>query len=375
MVLLKRSYAFADIGLLPQEKSELESRSLVDLSVEVGPTILKTPIVASPMDTVCEEQMAHAMDVHGGVGIIHRFSPIIEQRAHFLSAMHLLGSSKEYHNLGVAVGVVEDYQERLKSLVNIYSIELARAPDKYKNLYLWICFDTANGFSILTENAVRWFKHESGLYNSNRMVIMAGNVASRQGYAFLDDLGVDVARVGIGGGSGCSTSMVTGVGVGSVSMLTELKDEKNRNNRKSILMMDGGITQSGDAVKSFAVGAELVMMGRLLAGYEESAGPIIRDITGKKYKAYRGSSSKAVLKTINTINGQEKFRAAEGIETYVEYKGPIDEFVVEFRLGLKSAFSYFNANTFKEFRDYFEAYPDSMVVLSESAKYERTPKQ
>ena len=205
---LKISYSYDDIGIMPRELSKIKSRDDIKLTTYVrSKTILNIPIVASPMDTVCNGDMAIELNRLGGVGIIHRFQTIDEQVSELKKFFNAGIPDRIGHdNVGISIGITGDYKERLTKLIN-----------KYNNIrinslifQLWICFDTANGFNKLIENAINWFKNESGLYNEHQMIVVAGNIASVEGYKFLEKIGCDVIRVGIGSGSACSTSTTTG---------------------------------------------------------------------------------------------------------------------------------------------------------------------
>ena len=197
---MNTSKTFDDIGIIPRVKSQIKSRSKVSLHTSIKKAQLRIPLIASPMDTVCNADMAIAMNKAGGVGIIHRFQTIDDQVDNFRKVLELSGihptRTYEYPlaNIGIAVGVNGDYKERLTSLIKTYN--------EYNlfDTFLWICFDTANGFSQYMEDALNWFRKESGLYDTDKHIIMAGNIASKEGYQFLSDLGVDCVRVGIGGG-------------------------------------------------------------------------------------------------------------------------------------------------------------------------------
>ena len=371
---MKMTYTFDDIGLTQREKTTIASRADVDLSVKINSTdykvktVLKVPIVSSPMDTVTGDKMALAMNSIGGVGIIHRIQSIESQVMQLKRCFqHTIGCQEsQVNNFGVAIGVNGDWKERLDSIFSLYK---DYRPDIRHHTTLWICFDTANGFTSMMEEALKYFHSKE---YSNEMVLMTGNVLSAEGYEFLVKMKSDIVRIGVGGGSACTTSVVTGVGVGTISILEEIQ---NGNVSEEHLMVDGGIRHSSDAVKAFAFGSRLVMLGRMLSGFDESEGETITDVnTGRKVKAYRGLSSKGVLNTINYVNGIEKTRTAEGIETYVDYKGSVNDFLNEFVMGISSAFTYFNSKNFEEFREYFEAYPDAITLLSGASQTERKPK-
>jgi IMP dehydrogenase len=360
----KTYLTFDDISIIPRVKSTINSRSEVDLTVITEPTaILDAPIVASPMDTVCNGRMAAKMNQFGLAGIIHRFQSIESQKYELKLAIDLIIDSelnkRSFINLGVAAGVSGDYQERFLELHEL--MQNYRLDERKSHFSFWVCFDTANGFSSLLEGAILWYNSRFSGY-----ITVAGNVASKEGYLFLADLGINAVRVGIGGGSACSTSIATGIGGGLISILEEIREVKQPG---TLVMADGGIRYSGDVVKSIALGADLCMLGRLFAGFDESPGAIIKAIDGKKYKLFRGLASKSA----SEILGQQK-KAVEGIETLVEYKGSIDEFVQEFLYGIKSGLSYCDSRSISQFRDYIGSAPNIIVVNSQNAFIERIPK-
>jgi hypothetical protein len=147
------------------------------------------PLIASPMPDVCNGEMAGALSKNGAIGIIHRFQTINEQVEQLKIAFELdppikydpLRDKSDWR-VGCAIGATGDYQQRLESL--------------YENHCRIFCIDTANGANVRVENAVNWIKKTFQL----DVHIIAGNVASREGFKYLADLGVDAIRVGIAGG-------------------------------------------------------------------------------------------------------------------------------------------------------------------------------
>lgn len=418
---MKMTYSYDDIALIPRELSKIKSRDNVNLST-IYPR-LEIPIVASPMDTVCNGEMAAEMNKLGGVGIIHRFQSIDQQIEQLQIAENsIINTKTKTNNIGIAVGVTGDYKKRLLKILKHYYDR----PNNVDSYDLWICFDTANGYTelikaaILYLNSLKWndifknkFTEEENSKTSLRshINVMAGNIASKEAYQFMCDLGVDIVRVGIGGGSACSTSDATGVGAGSLSIIEEISKYRRINKLNTKIMIDGGIRTSGDVVKSLALGADLVMLGRVLSGFDESPGDIVgadgkkftirklgkRVGSGtiyeykrqnmpaveiddntfqniKKYKLFRGLASPSVTQISNELNGNKKYKAPEGIETVVEYKGKLEPFMNDFTFGIKSAFSYFNSENINEFHEYFERRSDSIVLLSQNSIIERRPK-
>lgn len=159
--------------------------------------------------------------------------------------------------------------------------------------------------------------------------VIAGNIATAEAAEDLQNAGADGLRVGIGGGSLCTTRVKTGFGIPNVTCLEQISKVA-----KVPVMADGGIRSSGDIAKALAVGAQCVMIGSLIAGTDEAPGNIIETRSGLS-KRYRGSAS---LET-KSAHGQEQ-RNVEGEATTIPYKGGVS-FVVKGLLdGVRSALSY-----------------------------------
>lgn len=341
----KTALAYDDINLIPSY-SDIESRQNIDLSTQLTTNYrIRVPLIASPMDTVCDSEMAIAMAELGGVGIIHRFMSIEEQSAQVQRtnmavnagvALTYITSNKDMgeddifklnkHNrlhkapISAAIGANGDYLERAQELV--------------KNGANVILIDVAHGHHKFVKDA---------LYNLKKNLpshvdVIAGNVATAKATQDLMDWGADAIRVGIGGGSLCTTRIKTGFGVPNVTSLLDCA------NKVSVpIIACGGIRNSGDIAKALAVGADSVILGSLLAGTKEAPGQIIEKNNGL-YKRYRGAAS---LET-KSVHGQT-IRNVEGESTVVPFKGGV-KFVVEGLLdGVRSALSYAGANTLSEF--------------------------
>ncbi len=242
---MKDAICFDDVLLEPQY-SDITSRSEIDLSSNLGSLLLHLPIVSSPMDTVTEADMAAAMAAAGGLGIVHRYNSISEQ-SKIIQKVHILGVK----NVGAAVGVTGDYLDRAK-----------RAFMAGANV---ICVDIAHGHHSLMKNAL---KNLRSLFDKTDMHLMAGNVATLGAFNDLADWGADSIRVGVGGGSICSTRIKTGHGVPTLQSILDCA----QSDRDAFLIADGGIKSSGDIVKCIAAGADFVMLGSLLSGTEETPG-------------------------------------------------------------------------------------------------------
>ena len=237
---MQKGLTYDDVLLVPQY-SDIESRSEVSLATDFGRGVeLGLPIIASPMDTVSEADMAGTLGELGGISIVHRYNSIEEQSA-------MIASLGDNTLVGAAVGVSGDFADRAVSAV--------AAGAKV------ICIDVAHGHHILMKKAIK--KIREVLPNIH---IMAGNVATLEGFNDLADWGADSIRCNIGGGSICTTRIQTGHGVPGLETIFQC----SKSDRNAKIIADGGIKNSGDIVKALAAGADAVMLGSLLAGTSES---------------------------------------------------------------------------------------------------------
>lgn len=314
------SLSFDDVLLVPRY-SEICSRKEIDTSVNIGNgVILGVPIISSPMDTVTESSMAASMSFLGGVGIIHRYNSPSEQAQLVADAY---GSVKRDHiqNIGFAVGVGEDM--------------LTRAKKCLKAGANFICIDIAHGHHSLMRHALKVLRNTLG----TDIHIMAGNVATLEGFNDLADWGADSIRVGIGGGSICSTRVQTGHGVPTLQSVIDC----SRSDRDAGLIADGGIKNSGDIVKCLAAGADAVMVGSLLAGADESPGEKV-EVDGNLVKVYRGMASKDAQ-----VKWRGHYSSIEGVSSHVKCSGPISKIIRELETGIRSGMSYSGCSNILEF--------------------------
>ena len=173
---------------------------------------------------------------------------------------------------------------------------------------------------------------------------MAGNIATYTGALALAQIGVDSVRVGIGGGSICSTRIQTGHGMPTLASVFECVQVKEKFPDLKIIA-DGGIKTSGDMVKALAAGADFVMVGSLLAGTAEAPGDIVfKD--GEKYKSYRGMASKDAQ-----MDWRGKTSSLEGVATVIPYKGQVFPVLSGLENGIRSGLSYSGARNLQELRE------------------------
>jgi IMP dehydrogenase len=209
-----------------------------------------------------------------------------------------------------------------------------------------VVVDTAHGHSQHVLNAVNRIKRAS-----NKVQVVAGNVATAEGAQALIDSGADCIKVGIGPGSICTTRMVAGVGVPQLTAIMDAVEAAKKANTPVIA--DGGIKYSGDLAKALAAGADVAMVGSLLAGTDETPGDSYL-WQGRSYKSYRGMGSVGAMARGSAdryfqqdIKDHLKL-VPEGIEGQVPYKGPVATVLHQLAGGLRAAMGYVGAKDMAE---------------------------
>jgi IMP dehydrogenase len=208
--------------------------------------------------------------------------------------------------------------------------------------------DTAHGHSEQVLEQVRRIQRAT-----NKVAVIAGNVATRDGAKALIDAGADAIKVGIGPGSICTTRIVAGVGVPQMTAILEAAEAGRAADVPVIA--DGGIKYSGDLAKAIAGGADCAMIGSLFAGADESPGEVFL-YQGRSYKSYRGMGSLGAMAQGSAdryfqqdVREQVKL-VPEGVEGQVPYRGPVGEIIHQLAGGLRAAMGYVGAQTIPEFQ-------------------------
>jgi len=337
----EEALAYNDVLLRPQY-SDIKSRREVKVGNRLtGPSAggyacdLGLPILASPMDTISEEEMGVAMWQEGGLAIIHRYNTIAEQ-VEIIDHIIYAGA-----NAGAAIGTSGDYLERARALVGV-GVRV-------------VCVDVAHGHHILMKEALRELRSNFG----DSVHIIAGNIATLEGYNDLVDWGADSVRCNIGGGSICSTRIQTGHGVPGLHTIIDCA----RSDRNAPIIADGGLRNSGDIVKALAAGADFVMLGSLLSGTDEAPGDIINTHEGK-VKSYRGMASKDAQ-----VEWRGKTASLEGIATTVPCKGPVEDVLEELERGIRSGLSYSGARSIRELQQKAQFIRQTLSGQTESSAH------
>ena len=382
---MKTYLTYDDVNIIPKY-SELKSRDKVDLTTRFTKnTILTIPIVASPMDTVTELDMAAEMMDWGGVGVIHRFQSI-EKQAHMMKSLHYewdkyfdiaknMGGDVEERTiekewdewyksvkhwnhpptksdwedlrdrffwadsmirdekiwskrpLCAAIGVTGDYKERAQELV--------------KNGCNVLLIDIAHGHHVLLKKVIKELKDEFG----ENVEVIGGSIATKKATQDLCEWGVDGSRVGIGNGSLCETRIRTGVGLPQITVLSDVCSVADNYNVPCIA--DGGVRYVGDISKGLGAGADSVMLGSVIAGTKETPGDIhkVGEWPNEKlYKKYRGSAS------LDSKADRGESDNVEGNSKIIPYKGKVIRIISDILDGLSSAFSYVGASDVLDFQ-------------------------
>jgi len=337
---LRTGLTFDDVLIVPQ-RSSIRSRQDVSVKTRLSRNIeLELPVVAANMDTVCEHAMAVAMAQLGGIGIVHRFLPI-DKQVREIEKVKQAGASLL---VGAAVGTDRDMLDRAKALVVAGADVLV--------------LDIAHGHSDHSIDGVRSLKEH--FVDTD---VIAGNVATRNGALDLVTAGADAIKVGVGPGGVCTTRTVAGVGVPQLTAIDDAADVGVP------VIADGGIRSSGDIAKALAAGACTVMVGSMLAGTKESPGELEQGPKGLQ-KRIRGMASFEAVIARADRSGEDldeeylSYRAPEGVEGTVPYKGEVSKLVLQLMAGLRSAMSYTNAHNLVEFRsraEFVAVTPQGMI--------------
>lgn len=337
---LEEGLTFDDVLLKPAYSKVLPKH--VFTVTELTPGMhLNIPLMSAAMDTVTKAEMATAMAICGGIGIIHKNMSPSDQAEEVKKVKSYAdtqpGSSVDRHGrllVGAAVGVGSDRKDRVSALVGA-DVDV-------------LVIDTAHGHS---EGVLRALKSTKKEFPNTPIIV--GNIATAEAARSLICSGADAIKVGIGPGSICTTRIVSGVGVPQMTAISDCFDVAK--DRCVPLIADGGIKYSGDVAKALAAGANVVMIGSLFAGTDEAPGELVWE-NGVRCKKYRGMGSLGAM----ADGSKDRYGQAdtsndklvpEGVEGFIPYCGPVDKIVYQLMGGIRSAMGYTGCHNIKTFQN------------------------
>lgn len=313
---------FSDVLILPK-RSQYSSRSEVSLErtfkFKYSPyTWTGIPIMVSNMDTTGTIEMAREMQKHKVITCLHKY----------YTAKDLVKEDLDLDYFAVSTGISE------KDLENLDEIMLEINPK-------FICIDVANGYMSKFIEVCRKIREKYP-----QKILIAGNVCTSEGVLSLVMEGkVDIVKVGIGSGSCCTTRKQTGIGMPQFSAVIECGDIAH--GLDAHIISDGGLQVVGDFSKAYGAGADFVMSGSMFAGHDESGGEKIWDGESQKFcKVFYGMSSDTAMHKYS--GGVAKYRSSEGKTVKIEYRGPVENTILNIHGGIRSTMTYIGAKKIKD---------------------------
>ena len=310
---------FSDVLLVPK-RSSLGSRSQVTTTVDFFDREV-TPILAANMDGVGTFKMAEelskfkiltALTKHYSIEDLLEFYDTKQSAAQY--AIYSMGMNSEDMQKFISFNEACDESSITKPFA--------------------VCVDVANGYTTAFEDYCSEIAEDFPEY-----VLIAGNVVTPERVEQLYDCGVDVVKIGIGPGSVCTTRKMAGVGYPQLSAIMECSQIAR--DTGGCIISDGGCASPGDIAKAYAAGADLVMLGGMLAGHTEGGGEVVDNLGSQKFIKFYGMSSKIAQDIHN--GGVAEYRASEGKEVLIPYRGDVEYTIREILGGVRSACTYIGA--------------------------------
>jgi len=338
-----------------------------DFTKKIDDVMTKENLITAPVGTTLKEAQA-ILSTHK----IEKL-PIVDEENHLKGLITIKDIEKaiRYPNsardkdgrllAGAAIGVTDDCLDRVAALVGA-GVDV-------------VCLDSAHGHSKNIMNKVREIKKAYP-----ELQVIAGNIATAEAAKALIEAGADCIKVGIGPGSICTTRIIAGIGVPQITAIYDVSEVAKQYGIPVIA--DGGIKYSGDCVKAIAAGADVVMMGSLLAGCDESPGEF-EIYQGRRFKVYRGMGSLAAMEKGSKDRyfqvGSKKL-VPEGVEGRVPYKGPLSDTIFQLIGGMRSGMGYCGTPTIPDLKEngkfiritgagLKESHPHDIYITKEAPNY------
>jgi len=354
------------VGILTNRDLRFED----DLTQPVSAVMTSEGLVTAPVGTTLDEARGilqrHRIEKLPVVDVDGRLSGLITVKD-IQKRVQYPNATKDGHGrlmVASAVGVGSDALERAEAL-------LAADVDL-------LVVDTAHGHSAGVLKTIAMIKERSSA------PVIGGNIATYDGARALLDVGVDGVKVGVGPGSICTTRVVAGVGVPQLTAILDVA--RATEGHKATVIADGGIRYSGEVAKSLAAGADVVMVGSLLAGTDESPGEVVLH-QGQRFKEYRGMGSLGAM-AARSFSKDRYFQGGisdtdklvpEGIEGRTRYRGPVSDTLYQLVGGLRQAMGYCGAGSIEAMKQsrfiritsagLTESHPHDVVITAEAPNY------
>jgi IMP dehydrogenase len=328
---IRRVLSYNDVLLCPRY-SGLEHLSDANIKYDYPGMADVYPIINAPMDKVCSVDLIKFMDSIGCPTTIHRWFNSPEEQLKFFELCNIPGQ-----RCFIAVGNVAKWKDWIDKIIS-YSVKKVVAVN--------FLVDVANGDTKSAVDTVKYIKEHASWCS-----IIAGNVATKAGFRRLQEAGANFIRVGVGGGSICSTRIKTGFGIPTLTSVMDCATVKDN----AYLIADGGIENSGDICKAMIAGADMVMIGKILASTSLSNGKkydyegnITDDESKYKWVAYSGMASKEANEKLKS---KKSIVSIEGVSGFIPYTGKTEEVMINIFGNLQSAVAYYaGCRNWKEFK-------------------------
>lgn len=319
---------FDDVLLRPRY-SRISSRSEISTSVEMLTKEISlkfsNPIIPANMKHITGVEMCEFSYKNKSMALMHRFDDVLLKKKDFVNKFKSFGSDW-YKFIGFSIGIHDDDLTHAKELFDL-GVRI-------------ICIDVAHAHNKHVGDFVTKVKSIS-----SELFVIAGNVATAEGYSFLAKAGADAVKVNVGAGSICTTRVQTGAGVPQLSALQEIYDVKKFKIDYPYIIADGGMSQPGHMVIALGY-SDMLMTGNLVAGSDECPGAVTDG-----YKDYNGSST-------------HKTKHVEGVKAKVRAKGPMSGVLDHLLDGIKSGCSYQGVSCIQELK---QSVPESIIRISNSS--------
>jgi IMP dehydrogenase len=327
---MEKTLSFDDITLVPSY-SGLDSRNDASIHLEACGEVYQSPIIPSAMiSTSSCKMLRYCHQRRGMLVTVHRYFDDVHAQIN-----HAQKSGLGFHDVFFAVGSTKKHKKWIDTLLTL-GIEKFHV-------------DMAHGDSMHCTETIRYIRR-----NCPNAKIMAGNVATGEGFARLEDAGANLIRCGVASGSICSTALNTGFGLPIVTTLMECSEIC----QQAKIIADGGVRTAGDIAKAIAVGAHFVMVGKLLASTSYADGATFDknlEYCDNKdeimYKEYCGMASLTARKC---ASHQSTNVSIEGVEGLVRYTGETPDVLDRLESNLRASLSYCGARNWSSFRGLVE---------------------